>query len=178
MKAILRRLYLLIGSLRFGGVWCARKQGVRIGNNCRIYTTSFGSEPFLISIGDHVTITSGVKLLTHDGATWLIRDAKGRRYKFGRIEIGNHVFIGVNTIVMPGVTIGDRVIVAAGSVVTKSIESNSVYGGNPARRICSYDDYESKALAFPSEAEWNQSDSYENNVMQQIALRNEPETKL
>lgn len=56
---------------------------------------------------------------------------------FGRIQIGNNVFIGMRALILKGVTIGDNVVIGAGSVVTKKIPSNSVYAGIPARRICS-----------------------------------------
>ena len=113
----------------------ARYIGVEIGDNCRIYTTQFGSEPFLISIGNNVTITSGVRFLTHDGSTWLFKDEKGRRFNYKRIKIGNNIFIGVNSIIMPGVIIDDDVIVASGSVVTKSIPKGSIVAGVPAKII-------------------------------------------
>jgi len=129
-----------------GGVKYAKYIGVKVGSDCRIYTTSFGSEPFLIEIGDRVTITSGVKILTHDGATWLIRDKKGRRYLYKRVKIGNDVFIGVNSIIMPGVVIDDNVIIAAGAVVTKSIPTGSIVGGNPARLIGKYDQYKKNTI--------------------------------
>lgn len=51
------------------------------------------------------------------------------------ITIGNRVWIGGNSVVLPGITIGDDVIVAAGSVVTKDVPSNWIVGGNPARKI-------------------------------------------
>lgn len=66
-----------------GTSW-ARRKGVKIGNDCRIYTTRFGSEPWLIEIGNKVTVTSGVVLLTHDGSTWLFNDDKGRRFLLKR----------------------------------------------------------------------------------------------
>lgn len=141
-KAILK----LLGRIK-GGVFYARKVGVVIGEGCRIYITDFGSEPFLISIGDKVTITSGVKLLTHDGSTWLISNSNGRRYqRYGKICIGNNVFIGVNSIVLPGVEIGNEVIVAAGSVVTSDVPPNSVVGGNPAKVLMSFDAYRDKVM--------------------------------
>lgn len=124
----------------------ARRRGVKVGENCRIYTRNFGSEPWLIEIGDNVTITSGVKLLTHDGSTWLFRDEKGRRFLYKPIQIGNFVFIGVNSIIMPGVVIEDFVIVGAGSVVTKSVPRGSIVAGNPAVRIGNYFDFENTAL--------------------------------
>src|SRR5690606_28341222 len=103
-----------------GSVAYARKKGVTMGNNCRIYIRSWGSEPFLVSIGDDVTVTSGVKFITHDGSTCLVKDEQGKRYqRFAPIQVGSHVFIGVNTIVMPGVKIGSNVVIGAGSVVTK-----------------------------------------------------------
>ena len=45
-----------------------RKSGLQIGNNCEIYkSANFGSEPYLITLGDHVRINSGVTFVTHDG---------------------------------------------------------------------------------------------------------------
>src|SRR5690606_24858527 len=114
-----------------------RSIGVTIGNNCRIYIDKFGTEPFLISIGDNVTITNEVRLITHDGATWLFRDEKGRRYRYAPIVIGNNVFIGFRSLITPGVKIGNNVIIAAGTVVTKSIPDNSIVGGAPAKYISS-----------------------------------------
>lgn len=60
---------------------------------------------------------------------------------FGRVVIGDWVYIGSSALIMPGVTIGDNVLVAAGSVVTHSIPSGKVVAGNPARVICSIEDY-------------------------------------
>ena len=120
--------------------------GVKIGKNCRIYVRDFGSEPWLIKIGNNVTITSGVKILTHDGSTWLMNDKKGRRYLFRKIEIGDNVFIGVNSILMPGVKIEKDVIIAAGSIVTKSVPKGSIVAGNPAVIIGNYYNYEEKVL--------------------------------
>jgi acetyltransferase-like isoleucine patch superfamily enzyme len=126
----------------------ARYLGVAVGEDCRIYIRSWGTEPFLISIGDRVTVTSGVRILTHDGATCLIRNQAGKRYqKYAPVKIGNDVFIGINSIIMPGVTIGSRSIIAAGSVVTKGVPSESVVGGNPARIICDYNSYRDKVLS-------------------------------
>ncbi len=124
----------------------AKYRNVVFGLNCRIYTKNFGSEPFLISIGNNVTVTSGVRFITHDGTSWLMRDVRGRRYFYQRILIGNNVFIGVNSIIMPGVKIDDNVIVAAGSVVTKSIPRNVIVGGVPAKIIGSYDDIKYRML--------------------------------
>lgn len=129
-----------------GGVSYAQYIGVNIGSDCRIYTTYFGSEPFLITIGSHVTVTSGVKFLTHDGTGGLMRDQKGRRYLYSPIEVGNNVFIGVNAVIMPGVKIDNNVIVAPGAVVTKSVPSGVIIAGVPARIIGKYKDLEERVL--------------------------------
>lgn len=132
----------------------ARSIGVKIGTGCRILIDDFGSEPFLIRIGDRVTITARVILLTHDGSTWLMRDAKGRRQRYGRIDIGSDVFIGIGSILMPGVSVGDRCVIGAGAVVTKSIPPGHVVAGNPARILCTYDDFVTKGLAcLPAEGD-------------------------
>lgn len=131
-----------------GGVAHARRKGVTVGAGCRIYTRIFGSEPFLISIGDRVTITSGVRLLTHDGSTWLIRDADGNRYqRYLPLKIGDDVFVGVDAIIMPGVTIGSRVVIGAGSVVTRDVPDGVVIAGNPARVIRDFDSFSKDVCA-------------------------------
>ncbi|AUC82948.1 DapH/DapD/GlmU-related protein [Lacinutrix sp. Bg11-31] len=146
MKLLFKKIISLFILYTKGGVSYARHKGVKVGSRCRIFTTNFGSEPFLIEIGNDVTITSGVKLITHDGSTWLMKDDKGRRYRFQKIEIGNKVFIGVNSIIMPGVKIDDNVIVAAGSVVTKSIPSGSIVAGVPAKMVGEYKTIEDRMI--------------------------------
>jgi acetyltransferase-like isoleucine patch superfamily enzyme len=143
----------------------AKYKGVNFGANCKIFTKSFGSEPWMITIGNKVTITSGVKLLTHDGSTWLFEDEKGRRYKYNKIVIGNNVFVGVGSIIMPGVKIDDNVIVAAGSVVTKSIPGGVIVGGNPAKIIGDYSYYKKRALEnYVSNAEMDYSKPYKERI--------------
>lgn len=92
---------------------------------------------FLITIGDNVTIAPRCHILAHDAST---KNQLGYT-RIAPVSIGNDVFIGADSIVLPGVTIGDRVIIGAGSVVTKDLQSNGVYAGNPARRLCSYEEY-------------------------------------
>lgn len=62
----------------------------------------------------------------------------------GIVTIGNNVFIGVNSIVLKDTIIGDNVIIGAGSVISGNVESNSVYAGVPAKKICSLDEYVEK----------------------------------
>ncbi len=120
--------------------------GVTIGNDCKIINhPDWSSEPYLISIGNHTEISFGVSFLTHDGATWISRNDKkyinNEILKFGCIKIGNDCFIGCRSIILPNVTIGDKVIIAAGSVVTKSVPSGEVWGGVPARKIMDSEEY-------------------------------------
>ena len=116
----------------------ARSIGVRIGENCRLLcdpATAFGSEPFLVTLGNHVTVTAGVRFITHDGGVWVFRDEHPDIDLFGPIAVGDNAFIGVATIVMPGVTIGNNCVIGSGSVVTRDIPDNTVAVGSPARVI-------------------------------------------
>lgn len=145
LVSVFRQLFDLAYFMAKGSVAYARKKGVKVGDNCLIYIKNWGSEPFLVTIGDHVTVTSGVKFITHDGSTCLVKDVQGKRYqRFAPIQVGSHVFIGVNTIIMPGVTIGSNVVIGAGSVVTKDIPDNSVAIGVPAKVVSSFADYQTK----------------------------------
>lgn len=67
---------------------------------------------------------------------------------FGKVVIGDYVYIGTGAFVMPGVTVGNNVLIAAGSVVTKSIPDNCVVAGNPAKFICTLDEYIERNLPF------------------------------
>lgn len=135
-----------------GNSFALRSLGVKVGEGSRIYTRSFSGEPWLVSIGDRVTVAPGVDFITHDASSCLLQDEKGRRYRYARITVGNDVFIGANTTILPGVRIGNRVVVAAGSVVNRSIPDNCVVGGVPARFLRTFDEFERHGLAtFRSE---------------------------
>lgn len=125
----------------------ARSLGVKVGENCRfVDNPTWGSEPYLISIGDHVAISSRVTFLNHDGATWLFREEGPYKdtYKFGPIKVGNNSFLGFGVTLLPNVVIGDNSIIAAGSLVTKNVPSGEVWGGVPARFITKTEDYAKK----------------------------------
>lgn len=138
-----------VNRLRGGGtnLGKAQKNGLRIGKNLQCAPSVFvdPAHCFLISIGDDCTLTSKVHILAHDAST-----KKHLGYtKIGKVVIGNRVFLGVGTIVLPGVSIGDDVIVGAGSVVTGSIPPREVWAGNPARKICTLDEYLAKHADKP-----------------------------
>ena len=125
-----------------------RKRGAIIGDNCEIFSdVSFGSEPYLIKIGNHVRITKGVCLITHDGGAWVLRylrDEDKNIDLIGPITIGDNVHIGFNSIIMPGVNVGSNVIIGCNAIVTKDIPDNCVVAGIPARIIESIDEYRNK----------------------------------
>jgi acyl-[acyl carrier protein]--UDP-N-acetylglucosamine O-acyltransferase len=130
--------------LRQDPVGYARSIGVQVGNDCRLLGLqlgTFGSEPFLVSLGNHVTITGGVQFITHDGGVWIFRDRHPDIDIIAPIVIGNNVFVGLNAILMPGVTVGDNCIIGAGAVVTRDIPAGHVAAGVPARCIQSIDEY-------------------------------------
>lgn len=125
-----------------------RGLGVRIGENCDIEKSAdFGSEPYLVKLGNSTRITRGVKFITHDGGLWTLRKMgliESTMVKYGPIVVGDNCNISWDVIIMPNVTIGDNCIVAAGAVVTKDIPSNSIWGGVPAKRIESVEEYYEK----------------------------------
>jgi acetyltransferase-like isoleucine patch superfamily enzyme len=123
-----------------------RKKGYLVGRDNRIYISDLGTEPYLIKIGNHCTITAGVTLLTHDGGAWLFRREIPELNVFGKIEIKDNCFIGIGSIILPNVTIGPNSVVGAGSVITKDVPPNTVVAGVPAKEICSTEEYKEKCL--------------------------------
>jgi acetyltransferase-like isoleucine patch superfamily enzyme len=113
-----------------------RKQGMKIGENCHFNSMSFSTEPYLIELGNKVTISAGCDLVTHDGAIRIFRENELMHADiFGKIVIGNNVFIGMNSTILPNTIIGDNCIVGAGSVVRGKYQGNSVIVGNPAKVV-------------------------------------------
>jgi len=124
----------------------ARYIGVKVGNNCRLINVSFSTEPYLVTLGDHVSATN-TRFETHDGGVWVLRVQYPLIDMVKPIHVGNNVFIGFGSMILPGVTIGDNVVIGAHSVVSKDIPSNVVAAGVPARVIKSLDAYKEKAIA-------------------------------
>ena len=118
--------------------------GVNMGKNVHIYgnpTKMFGSEPWLITLGNNVHITSDVLLVTHDGGTLIFRHLVPDLEITAPIKICDNVYIGTRSIILPGITVGENSIIAAGSIVTKDVAANSVVGGIPAKKIKSSKEY-------------------------------------
>lgn len=123
----------------------ALKIGVNVKNNGKtlhLYgKIKWGTEPWIISIGENVHLIEGVRFVTHDGGTLLFRHLVPDLEITKPITLGDNVYAGVCTIFMPGVTVGNNVIIGAGSIVTKDIPDNSVAVGVPARVIKTADEY-------------------------------------
>lgn len=139
-QAMIQQVYLKI---------CIAK-GLKLGKNVRLVSVpEFGTEPFLIEIGDESTISNNVRFVNHDGGQNVLHFIE--KYKdvrtFGRIKIGKRCFVGADSIIMPGVEIGDDCVLGAGSILTVSMPDYSVYAGVPAKFVCTLEEYGDKLLA-------------------------------
>lgn len=135
------RLIRLIGKIRdrlLSPEQYARKLGVKIGKNCFIATRNWSSEPYLIEIGDNVQVTHDVYFHTHGGAH-AARLIEPGFDVFGKIKIEDNAYIGAGSHILPGVTIGKGSLIAAGSIVTKSIPPGQVWAGG--RFVCTVKEY-------------------------------------
>lgn len=117
-----------------------RKMGCHVGKNTFFgdYVRMDTSYAEMIYIGDYTHITSGCRLLCHqrDLTGYSVGDnAASLGYKTGEIHIGKGVMVGMETIIMPGVTIGDGAIIGAGSIVTRDIPAWTIATGRPARVV-------------------------------------------
>jgi acetyltransferase-like isoleucine patch superfamily enzyme len=124
-----------------------RRQGASVGDDCRILVRTLGSEPYLVTIGRHVTISGDVTLVTHDGAAWVFTDEVPSAQRFGPIAILDNCFIGARSVILPGVRIGPSSVVGAGAVVTNDVPPETVVAGCPARKVCDLAEYRQKTLA-------------------------------
>ena len=118
--------------------------GIRHGDDIHIYGSihkMFGTEPWCISLGNHVHITDDVRFITHDGGTLLYRHLVPDLEITKPIHVGDYVYFGTRSTILPGVSIGNNCVIAACAVVTKDVPDNSVVGGVPARFIKSSQEY-------------------------------------
>ena len=120
----------------------ARSLGVRVGDGAWLVNTSaatWGSEPFLITLGDDVTVASGVHFLNHDGTVLVFRREHPDMDLVEPITVGDNVFIGLGVTIMPGVTIGSDCVIGAGAIVTRDLPAGSIAVGQPARAVSTID---------------------------------------
>lgn len=116
-----------------------KKRGLTLGRDFKMMEGCIidPSHCWHIKIGDNVTLAPKVHILAHDASTKFFLNYT----KVGNVEIGDNVFVGSSSTVLPSVKIGSNVIIGSGSVVTKDVPSNSVAVGVPAKVICSLDEY-------------------------------------
>lgn len=120
-----------------------RKAGMKIGGGCNICCNIMTTEPYMVRIGENVTISGNVTFVTHDNSISKLSPEYVNLY--GYITVGDNCFLGQNSTIMYGCTLANNIIVASGSVVCNSFdEENIIIGGNPARKIGTWDDFKCK----------------------------------
>lgn len=109
-----------------GRIFLYRLQGMKIGRNVFIGMDCFIDDqlPHLIKIEDNVTISFRAILAVH-----------GHHNKVSAIRIKRNAWIGTNAVILQGVNIGENSIIAAGAVVNKDVDDNTLVGGVPAKKI-------------------------------------------
>jgi acetyltransferase-like isoleucine patch superfamily enzyme len=155
IKGTIKRYLSLAGKLRFRLLrngW-QRAEYLRrhdclasIGSNVYYYSRIFPSDPKLLKLGDNVVICTDVRFVGHDRVDIMLSGMYGAKYTkfYEPIEVGSNVFIGSDTVILPGVKIGDNTVIGAGAVVTKDLPSGYLWGGVPARSIGVFRDFVDK----------------------------------
>lgn len=147
LKALIKRIFYGHKASSESYVNFLKKKGVTIGDSIEIVfpkdTFIDYLNPHLLSIGSYVSMTGPITILTHDYSVCVLKKwSKGEILgKQKKTIIGNNIFLGWGCTVLPGTKIGDNVIIGANAVVSGVIENNSVYAGNPAKKICSIEEY-------------------------------------
>lgn len=129
-----------------------------LGKNVELYTINFGTEPYLVSIHDNVIVAAGVNFVNHDVSVFNVARLLGLRRgdidKVGSIELFENCFIGTSTILMPNSSVGKNSVIAAGSIVTKHVPDNEVWGDIPAKFIMTIAEYAKRLQGKSSEFPW------------------------
>lgn len=159
--SLFRSLYRLINSVtnevrrrlelakydRWTNAEYLRKQGAQIGEGCSIIPRSLGTEPYLVKIGNRVTVAADVTFMTHDGGAWIFRDEIPDIQVFGTIIIEDNCVVGQAAILCPNIRIGHNSIIGAGSVVISDVPPNTVVMGVPARPFGSVEKYKENCVS-------------------------------
>lgn len=145
-------LFFLFNGTRRANYIRRKKLFYRIGENCMIQFYKLPLYPRLISFGDNVRIASNVTFITHDVIHNMFNNMENvTKYSENVrcIEIGDNVFVGANTIILPDVKIGSNIVIGAGSIVNKDILDSGVYVGTPVKYICTIDKLKDKRKENP-----------------------------
>jgi len=138
------RLALNTARLHHDPVRYFRSCGVEIGDGVEIFGAkpfTFGSEPYLVSIGNWVTVSHNVDFITHDGAMRIVRGKYSNAYLYGRIQVGDNCFLGAHSILLPGAKVGTGSVIGSGSIVTGEIPPGVVAIGAPAKPVKTVEEY-------------------------------------
>ncbi|WP_294824017.1 acyltransferase [uncultured Flavobacterium sp.] len=116
-----------------------KEKGLKVGNNFYMQEGCIidGSHCQHIAIGDDVCLSANVHILAHDASTWWFLG----HTRIKNTTLGNRVFVGAGSIIMPGVSIGNDTLIGAGSVVTKDVPDNCIHAGNPAKFLMNTNEY-------------------------------------
>lgn len=146
MKALVIKIKRKLIRMFSSPVEYAKRVGVNTSGELHIYgTVHWGSEPWIIQLGDNVHLTDGVCFLTHDAGILIFKKHIPDLELTKPIIVGNDVYIGANSMILPGVHIGNKVIIGCGTIVTKDVPDNSVVVGVPGKIIKTADEYLEKA---------------------------------
>lgn len=124
-KMMVKKIWRVLCKVFMSPKKYAKHIGVKFGSNCLIATKNWSSEPYLIEIGNNVQLTHNVSIHTHGGG-------HVARYKepnfdiFGKVIIKDGAYISAYSQIMPGATVGEGSLVAAGSIVTRSVPDRVV----------------------------------------------------
>jgi len=175
---IAKSLVQLLGKIRRGrirlGIWRFRRAGLVIGDGCGFADIpGFGAEPYLITLGRNVAMASHVTFITKDGGTHVFQHLERYRkvIKHGRINILDNCVIGERAILLPGVTIGPDSVVAAGSVVARSIPPGVLAVGNPAKPVMTVHQYAEWSLAATPDYDEEEYARNEKAVLMRMKMR-------
>ena len=149
LRRLRTKLHEIDENLRYNPYTIAekfRKQGAKIGENCTIQINKLASEPYLVEIGNNVAIAPNVTFITHDGASFILRDEFPTIRYFGKIIIEDNCFIGSRSIITAGVRIGKGSIVGPMSLVIRDVKPGSLVLGNPAIQVSTVEKYKERCL--------------------------------
>lgn len=151
MRSLLKSIRTCVQKRKNMVSYC-RGLGMEVGDGTIIKpSVNISTEPYLIRIGSHCSITANVNLITHDGGCWVFRENAPHLDIIAPIVLGDNVYVGIGATILPGVTIGSNVVIGAAAVVTRDIPSDVVVAGVPARVIKTLDEYRTKCSSAAME---------------------------